>query len=203
MPYEFTLTAVMPASPREIYEAWLDSLAHSRMTGGGARMSQEVDADITAWDGYISGRNLQLIPYQRIIQSWRTTKFDVAHEDSLITLSLEETSTGTLLTLVHSNVPDGQTSYERGGWETHYFAPMRAYFAKRRRAAAKKAPSDPAPVKPARAKAARAKSRPDSTKLAAKSQARRAKSTAKAKAKPSSARARPGGAETKRRPPRR
>jgi hypothetical protein len=36
---------------------------------------------------------------------------------------------GTLLTLAHSDVPDGQTSYEQGGWQSHYFEPMKKYFA--------------------------------------------------------------------------
>ena len=54
MPYTFTLTATIPASPEEIYEAWLDSLGHSEMTGGEANMSGEVGAEVSAWDGYIS-----------------------------------------------------------------------------------------------------------------------------------------------------
>ena len=33
MPYTFTLTATIPASPEEIYQAWLDSIGHSEMTG--------------------------------------------------------------------------------------------------------------------------------------------------------------------------
>jgi hypothetical protein len=60
--------------------------------------------------------------------SWRTAQFADGHEDSLITLTLEDADTGALLTLVHTNVPDDQTSYERGGWEEYYFEPMKAYF---------------------------------------------------------------------------
>ena len=77
-------------------------------------MSDEVGAEVSAWDGYITGRNLELIPGERIVQSWRTTQFTNEHEDSIITVTLEEVEGGTLLTLVHSNVPDGQTSYEQG-----------------------------------------------------------------------------------------
>jgi uncharacterized protein YndB with AHSA1/START domain len=29
MPYTFTLTATIPASPEEIYRAWLHSIGHS------------------------------------------------------------------------------------------------------------------------------------------------------------------------------
>lgn len=131
MPYDFTLTAVIPASAREIYEAWLDSVAHSEMTGGQARVSDEIGAEMSAWDGYITGRNLELVPHERIVQSWRTTEFTDEHGDSIITVTLEDDDGGTLLTLVHSNVPDEQTSYEQGGWQEHYFEPMAEFFSKR------------------------------------------------------------------------
>src|SRR6266849_984319 len=134
VPYTFTLTTAIPASAQEIYDAWLDSLAHSKMTGGEASMSDEIGAEVSAWDGYITGRNLELVPGERIVQSWRTTQFTDEHEDSTITVTLEEVEDGTLLTLVHSNVPDGQMSYEQGGWQERYFVPMKEYFADRKRA---------------------------------------------------------------------
>ena len=56
-------------------------------------------------------------------------------EDSLIEVTLAPAPEGALLTLRHSHVPDGQTSYERGGWRDFYFEPMRAYFQARRDAA--------------------------------------------------------------------
>lgn len=129
MAYDYILTALIPASPQDIYDAWLDSRAHSAMTGGRAVQSPEVGAEVSAWDDYISGRNLELVPGERIVQSWRTTEFSDEHEDSIVTLTLEETEGGTLLTLTHSNVPEEQTSYEEGGWATHYFEPMQRYFA--------------------------------------------------------------------------
>ncbi len=83
MPYTYTLTSIIPATPQEIYDAWLDSLAHSQMTGGEASMSDEVGAEISAWGDYISGRNIELVPGERIVQSWRTDKFADEHEDSI------------------------------------------------------------------------------------------------------------------------
>ncbi|HZT18211.1 MAG TPA: SRPBCC domain-containing protein, partial [Dongiaceae bacterium] len=106
MPYQYTLTATIPASAREIYDAWLDSLAHSEMTGSRARVSSEVGAEFSAGDGYITGRNLELVPGKRIVQSWRTTEFADEHEDSTVTITFDEKGDGTLLTLTHSNVPD-------------------------------------------------------------------------------------------------
>ena len=132
MPYSYTLAVVIPASAREIYDAWLDSVAHSEMTGGRAEMSAELGAEFSAWDGYIAGRNLELVPGERIVQSWRTTKFLEDHEDSLLTVTFDEREDGTLLTLLHSNVPPGHVGYEEGGWQKYYFEPMIAYFSGKR-----------------------------------------------------------------------
>jgi len=145
MPYTFTLTTTIPASPDEIYQAWLDSLAHSEMTGGAAKMSEQLGAEVSAWDGYISGRNLELVPGERIVQSWRTSEFADEHGDSVITILLEEADEGTLLTLEHSNVPDEQRSYEEAGWQENYFEPMVAYFTGRKRETAATSPAKAAP----------------------------------------------------------
>jgi len=173
MPYAFTLTTTIPASAQDIYDAWLNSLAHSEMTGGQASMSDEIDAEVSAWDGYITGRNLELVPGERIVQSWRTTQFTDEHEDSIITMTLEGVEDGTVLTLVHSNVPDEQTSYEQGGWQEYYFEPMKEYFAELNRARADR-PSKKAGPK---AEPKRAPARPKSKRAApgAKTAARKKK----------------------------
>ena len=199
MPYAFTLATTIPASAQEIYDAWLDSLAHSEMTGGEADMSDEIDAEVSAWDGYITGRNLELIPGERIVQSWRTTQFADEHEDSIITLTFEEAGDGTLMTLVHSKVPDEQTSYEQSGWQEYYFEPMKEYFANPQRAGVGETSKvEPKTKRPAtrtkskhaapRAKATAGKVKPQRAG-AAKTTPKRAK-TAKKKAKRKPARGR-------------
>ncbi len=156
MPYSYVLTATLLATAEEIYQAWLDSAAHSAMTGGEAIMSDRVGADVTAWDSYITGRNLELVPGQRIVQSWRTSDFSEAHEDSIIAVTLQNVPGGTLLTLEHQNVPDEQRSYEEEGWQSNYFEPMAIYFAARKQkvAEARKA------SKPKRAAVKKSKRRP-------------------------------------------
>jgi hypothetical protein len=70
MPYTYTITTAIPASAQEIYDAWLDSVIHSEIPGGKASMSDEIGAEVSAWDGYITGCNIELIPGERIVQSW-------------------------------------------------------------------------------------------------------------------------------------
>jgi uncharacterized protein YndB with AHSA1/START domain len=182
MPYRFTLTTTIPASAEEIYEAWLDSLGHSEMTGGEANMSDQVGAEVSAWDGYISGRNLELVPGERIVQSWRTIEFDDAHEDSVITVVLQEIGEGTLLTLEHSNVPDEQRSYEEGGWQSKYFEPMVAYFTERKEGVAETARQE-APKKKNAPKRSAAKTSPKKAAKRPAKSAHKAERAASAKSK--------------------
>ena len=128
MAIAFTLSDIIPATPRQIYDAWLDGGAHTAMTGSAAAASATEGASFTAWGGYISGRNLTLEPDRRIVQSWRTTRFTVDDPDSQIEVLLEPAPDGTRVTLHHTNVPDGHTGYQSGGWQEHYFEPMKRYF---------------------------------------------------------------------------
>jgi activator of HSP90 ATPase len=113
--------------PSSIYEAWLDSDGHSQMTGGVANCSNLIGASFNAWDGYIEGQNLNLIPNKEINQTWRTSEFQDDDKDSQLTIRLEEIGNETELTLIHTNIPEGQTQYEQG-WKEHYFQPMHDYF---------------------------------------------------------------------------
>ena len=129
MPFAFTVGDVIPASPRQIYDAWLDSAGHAAITGGQpAQITPEKGAAFTVWNGYITGRNLDLEPGRRIVQSWRTTKFTADDPDSRIEVVLEPVAGGTKVTVHHSNVPDGHTSYRDGGWQRSYFDTMKKHF---------------------------------------------------------------------------
>jgi uncharacterized protein YndB with AHSA1/START domain len=127
MTIEFSVSAVVPASHEAIYDAWLDTEGHTKMTGSPAHATAHVGDSFAAWDGYISGKNLELEPGQRIVQSWRAASYKETDDDSKIDVRFESVEGGTKVTLVHSNVPDDQTSHEPG-WLTHYFEPMKKYF---------------------------------------------------------------------------
>ena len=126
----FTLTTVIPATPAEIYKAWLSTKGHTAMTGSAAKVDGKIGGKFTAWDGYIFGSTLALEPDQRIAQAWRTSEFPDEAPDSLVEISLKETKSGTKITLTHSQIPAGQEDSYRQGWEDFYFKPMKEYFGK-------------------------------------------------------------------------
>lgn len=126
---EFTLKANINASAKEIYETWLSGKGHSEMTGGRASISDKVGEKFSAWDGYIKGKNLELEPNKRILQSWRTSQFEENEKDSQIEILLNEADGQTELILIHTDVPESGEHY-KAGWENHYFTPMKEYFRK-------------------------------------------------------------------------
>ena len=132
MPESFETSAVILATPKRIYEAWLDSREHTNMTGGKAEVSAEPGASFTAWDGSITGANLELSPYRRIVQSWRSSEFPEGVPDSRLEIELVRTRdqrAGITATIRHSDVPEGQGDACRKGWSERYFEPMKRYFA--------------------------------------------------------------------------
>jgi uncharacterized protein YndB with AHSA1/START domain len=127
MAIEFVISALIPATPQEVYAAWLSSEGHSQMTGGSASITADVGGEFEAWDGYIQGKNLELIPGKRIVQSWRTSEFNGDEPDSRIEITLESVADQTKLTLNHTGLPPHGMQYEQG-WVESYFEPMKEYF---------------------------------------------------------------------------
>jgi len=125
------LSVILPATCENIYKAWLDSEAHSEFTESIAEIDPVVDGKFSAWEGYIIGSNIVLEPYHKIVQAWRTTEFDYDEEDSRLELTFEKINDETKLTLIHSNIPEGQGEELKEGWLDFYFKPMQKYFQKK------------------------------------------------------------------------
>jgi uncharacterized protein YndB with AHSA1/START domain len=134
------LEVVIPASPEDIFNAWMDAEIHAAFTGSDATGACEEGAAFTAWDGYISGVHMELEPARRIVQTWRSTDFPPDHADSRLEVLLEDHPKGALLRLVHSDVPQGQGDALTNGWIEYYFEPLKRHFGakKKRKAPAKK-----------------------------------------------------------------
>jgi activator of HSP90 ATPase len=128
MKTNFSLTAQFAAAPEALFRAWLSSKEHSLMTGSPAKVQARVGGRFSAWDGYITGRTLELQAPSRIVQAWRTGEFAASDPDSRVEIVLQGVNGGTRLTLTHSEIPPGQAESYQSGWEEWYFAPMQEYF---------------------------------------------------------------------------
>ncbi|GDX53401.1 hypothetical protein LBMAG27_24480 [Bacteroidota bacterium] len=126
------LSTVIPATPEKIYKAYLNSKQHAAMTNGGAvKISAKVGSKFSAWDGYCSGKILELIENKKIISTWWAAEFPEEAEDSMLEILLEPTAKGTKLTLTQTNIPFGLGKNYKSGWSDFYFKPMLEYFSKK------------------------------------------------------------------------
>jgi activator of HSP90 ATPase len=119
-------TVTFKASPHEVYEMLMDSKKHAAFTGSPAEISREVGGAIMAFDGYITGKNIELIPDRKIVQSWRA--IDWAEDYfSTVTFELSAVPEGTRLDFIHANVPEGTEEEFTQGWIENYWEPMKVF----------------------------------------------------------------------------
>ncbi len=119
---------IVKASPKEVYEALIDPNKHSEFTGSKATGNPNIGTKFTAWDGYIHGKNLELVEGKKIVQNWVTTDWPQDFPPSRLELSFKELEDKTEITMVHSDVPITQEADLRQGWIDFYWEPLKEYF---------------------------------------------------------------------------
>jgi activator of HSP90 ATPase len=124
------ISEVFPVSAKRLYDAWLNSDEHSEFIGGNAEIRPNVGSKFSIWDGYITGTNITLQPYGRIVQTWRSTDFPKGAGDSKLEILFEKAGNGTRITLLHTKLPAAKIKDFKKGWIDYYFKPMKKYFKK-------------------------------------------------------------------------
>ncbi len=120
--------ATFAASPAAIYTALMTTKGHSDFSGEPATMSNKVGGKFTAYSGYISGINVELIKDKLIVQAWRGAGWPAGHW-SVITYRLAKSGKGTKLNFTHAGVPDKEVDSIASGWHTHYWERLAKLFA--------------------------------------------------------------------------
>jgi activator of HSP90 ATPase len=118
-------TVTLKTSPHAVYEILMDSKKHAQFTGGEAKISRKVGGKFTIYGGDIAGENLELVPDQKIVQSWRYSDWPEGIY-SKVTFSLESVEKGTKLSFTQTGVPDDKYEDIKQGWKDYYWDPMKA-----------------------------------------------------------------------------
>jgi activator of HSP90 ATPase len=112
------------AAPHRVYELLMDSRKHARITGAPARISRKPGGRFTAFDSYISGVNIELVPDKRIVQAWRGSDWPEGHY-SLVFFSLSKVRGGTRLNFIQIGVPEKECKDISAGWREFYWGPIK------------------------------------------------------------------------------
>jgi uncharacterized protein YndB with AHSA1/START domain len=121
----------LPAPPAVVYATLLTSKGHSGFSGAPARITPKVGATFTVWGGYIHGKNLELVPGKKIVQSWRPSE-ETWPQDyySTVSFALAPAKGGTRLTFVHSGVLPDHAGHLSSGWKKSYWEPLTEYLSR-------------------------------------------------------------------------
>ncbi len=114
-------------TPKDLYKLYMDSKNHSRVTGASAKISEKIGAKYSAYDDYISGKNLHLVKDRLIVQTWRAQGWGKEDIDSTFIINLHAKGKNVELHIIHANVPDHEFDSLKKGWHENYWDPWKKF----------------------------------------------------------------------------
>ena len=115
------------ASPQQLYEALLDARQFTEFSGRPAEINRGVGGAFSLFKGHIIGRNVELVPNQRIVQAWRVVTWPEGAY-SIARFELKPQGSGTRLVFDHIGFPEGLHDHLAAGWEENYWSLLKKYF---------------------------------------------------------------------------
>jgi activator of HSP90 ATPase len=119
-----------PASPKELFQIYIDPKKHAAMTGAPVTLQARTGGKFAAFGGMLSGTMVAIVPNRLIVQQWRSMMFKKNDLDSTLVLSFIPVGKGCRIDLVHVNVPKHDFLGVTRGWPKYYWKPLRAYLKK-------------------------------------------------------------------------
>ncbi len=130
---------VFKASRKRVYEALTDAKQFDKvvqlstaMKSGMApgatptEISREVGGAFALFGGYLTGRHLELVPNERIVQAWRAGGWDPG-DYSIAKFQLVEQGAGTRIIFDHTGFPKGKAEHLAEGWKINYWEPLEKF----------------------------------------------------------------------------
>ncbi|HME09886.1 MAG TPA: SRPBCC domain-containing protein [Bryobacteraceae bacterium] len=124
------------ASRKRVYEALLDTklfdmalreaMKSMSLESKPSQIDRQVGGAFSLFGGHILGRQVELVPNERIVQAWRTADWHPGHY-SIARFELMEQGTATKLVFDHTGFPEGQGQHLLEGWNSHYWGPLAKY----------------------------------------------------------------------------
>ena len=127
---------IFKASRKRVYEALTDAKQFDKVVKLSAAMqsgmitrnkpaeiSREAGGAFSLFGGYIVGRQIELMPGERIVQAWRAGSWNSGIY-SIAKFELTEQGAGTKLVFDHTGFPNGEGPHLVEGWNGNYWEPL-------------------------------------------------------------------------------
>ena len=130
--------AVFKASRNRVYEALTDAkqfdkviqlsgvMQSMHLGDKPTEISREVGGAFTLFGGDITGRHVELVPNERIVQAWRTGRWAPGIY-SIAKFELADQGSGTRIVFDHTGFPKGEAEVLASGWKAHYWEPLQKF----------------------------------------------------------------------------
>ena len=122
------LEATIPAAPERVYELLTNGAKLGEATDMPGKGGGGEGAYFSLFGGWVSGRQIELAPNERITQAWRMTDWDPGVY-SLVLFTLTPDRESTKLVVDQDAVPEAVHEHVRTNWGGCYFEPMTKHFA--------------------------------------------------------------------------
>jgi activator of HSP90 ATPase len=116
------------STPQRFYDAIVDQKQFAAFTGMPATIDATPGGAFSMFGGMIVGRNVELVPGQRIVQAWRPAHWDPGIY-SIVHFELKPHAQECTLVFDHTSFPVGDYDHLDWGWKNHYWEPLNKYFA--------------------------------------------------------------------------
>ena len=115
------------ASPDRVLKILTDGNMFSAATGGAPAVIEPTEGgSFSCFGGMIHGRNIEIVPAQRLVQAWRVKTWD-SGLFSIARFELRPEGSGTLIAFDHVAFPAAERDHLASGWHANYWDPIKKY----------------------------------------------------------------------------
>jgi uncharacterized protein YndB with AHSA1/START domain len=128
---------VIDAYPREVFTVLADAAALSVLSGMTGTAGRQCGEEFTAFDGHVTGWQIELVPGTRIVQAWRFPVWEPGAY-TIVRFTLAADGGKTLLLVDQHGEPEGADGlgchltwrdHLNEGWRAFYLTPIARHFA--------------------------------------------------------------------------
>jgi activator of HSP90 ATPase len=112
------------ATVEKVWGAMVKVEEMQKWGAGPAVMDDQVGREFKLWGGDVWGKNIEVIPQQRLVQEWFGGKWD---KPSVVAMFLTQKPGETVIDVYHEGVPQVEREAVKDGWDRYYWGPIKKY----------------------------------------------------------------------------
>lgn len=122
-----TITETFQCQAEDLYDVLTRAELASVFTHSPSRIDGSVGGEFVLFDGNISGKFVELVPFEKIVQTWRYKQWPEGHF-SRVTLKLEQRDDHTIMKLTQTGVPANEYDNTMRNWKGYYWNSIKQAF---------------------------------------------------------------------------